>query len=268
MDCKQNAKFFAPLLEFDKGQIRRGLIAENFETTILGGPRLLNRESYMSTAGVSGNQSQAILRVLLADEHAILRDGLRAFLKGNNIEVVGEATDGLQSVKLCERLTPDVAMLDIGMPLLNGIEAAREICKVSPATKVMILTMHAQGRYVLAALRARVSAYVVKNEAASNLMQAIEAILRGEVYLSPCVSKTVVEAYLTSGSTDDSLSAREHKVLQLIADGKNVKEIGDLLSISAKTAESHRANIMQGLGIHSVAGLVRYAIREGLVEVA
>ena len=184
------------------------------------------------------------------------------------MDVVGEASDGLQAVKVCEQLTPEVALLDISMPLLNGIEAVPEIRKVSPTTKVMILTMHAEERYVLAALRAGVSAYVVKNKAASHLIQAIDATSNGDVYLSPCISKALVEAYLTSGAPADPLSSREREVLQLIANGKNVKEIGDLLGISTKTAESHRANIMQKLGIHDTVGLVRYAIKKGLIEVA
>jgi two-component system, NarL family, response regulator NreC len=222
----------------------------------------------MVATGASAPRSQTALRVLLADDHAILRDGLKAILKENNVEVVGEAADGLQAVRACAQLAPEIALLDISMPLLNGIDAAREIRKVSPTTKVMILTMHADERYVLAALRAGVSAYVVKNKAASNLIQAIDATSNGEVFLSPCISKAVVQAYLTSDAPVDPLSSREREVLQLIAEGKNVKEIGDLLGISAKTAESHRANIMQSLGINDVAGLVRYAIKEGLIEVA
>jgi len=222
----------------------------------------------MAATGASAKRSQTTLRVLLADDHAILRDGLKAILKENNIEVVGEAADGLQAVRACAQLTPEMALLDISMPLLNGIDAAREIRKVSPTTKVMILTMHGDERYVLAALRAGVSAYVVKNKAASNLIQAIDATSNGEVFLSPCISKALVQAYLTSDAPVDPLSSREREVLQLIAEGKNVKEIGDLLGISTKTAESHRANIMQSLGIHDVPGLVRYAIKDGLIDVA
>ena len=220
------------------------------------------------TMACATKPSRATLRVVVADDHAILRDGLRAILKENNVEVVGEASDGLQAVKECEELAPEVALLDISMPLMNGIEAAAEIRRVSPTTKVMILTMHAEERYVLAALRAGVSAYVVKNKAASHLIQAIDATSNGDVYLSPCISKALVEAYLTSGAPADPLSSREREVLHLIAEGKNVKEIGDLLGISTKTAESHRANIMQRLGIHDTAGLVRYAIKKGLIEVA
>jgi two-component system, NarL family, response regulator NreC len=223
----------------------------------------------MSVESIGKQQLHRALRVVLADPHAILRDGLRAILKEDNIEIVGEASDGLQAVKMCAQLSPDVALLEISMPLLNGIDAAREIRKISPSTNVVILTMHAEDRYVLAALRAGVSGYVVKTKAAAfNLIQAIDAASKGEAYLSPCISRTVVGAYLTSEASVDPLSSREREVLQLIAEGKNVKEIGDLLRISAKTAESHRANIMEGLGIHDVPGLVRYAIREGLIAVA
>ena len=211
------------------------------------------------------------LRVLLADDHAILRDGLRAILKENNVEVVGEASDGIQAVKTCEQLRPDFALLDISMPLLNGIDAAREIRKISPTTKVMILTMHAEERYASAALREGVSAYIVKNKAASNLIQAITAMSNGEVYLSRFISKDGVGACLTNDTSVHLLSSREREVLQLIAEGKNMKEIGDLLGISSKTAECqecHRANIMHTLGIRDIAGLVRYAVKEGLIEVA
>lgn len=207
------------------------------------------------------------LRVLLADDHAILRDGLKAILNERKMEVVGEASDGIQAVKLCEKLAPEVAVVDISMPLLNGIDAAREIRKVSPNTKVMILTMYSDERYVRAALQAGVAGYILKSRAASHLTQAIDAACAGEVYLSPCVSKAVVDAYLASETSTHPLSARERGVLQLIAEGKNVKEIGVLLGISTKTAESHRANITHKLGIHDVAGLVRYAIKEGLTKV-
>src|SRR6266566_1529242 len=161
----------------------------------------------MAATGAGAQRSQTTLRVLLADDHAILRDGLKAILKENNIEVVGEAADGLQAVRACGKLAPEIALLDISMPSLNGIDAAREIRKVSPTTKIMILTMHADERYVLAALRAGVSAYVVKNKAASNLIQAIDATSNGEVFLSPCISKAVVQAYLTSDASVDPLSS-------------------------------------------------------------
>jgi len=206
-------------------------------------------------------------RLLLADDHAMLRDGLRAILTDEGFEVVAEASDGREAVKLCQSLGADVAILDISMPLLNGIDAAREILKSSPKTKIIILTMYTDDRYVLASLRAGIAGFVLKSKAASSLVQAIQAVCKGEVYLSSGVSKAVVDAYLAKDDTPaDPLSVREREVLQLIAEGQNTKEIGSVLGISAKTAESHRTNIMQKLHIHEVAGLVRYAVREGLVQ--
>jgi DNA-binding NarL/FixJ family response regulator len=154
------------------------------------------------------------------------------------------------------------------MPLLNGIDAAREILKTSPGTRIILLTMHSDERSVLASLRAGIHAYVLKSKAASSLMDAIDAVGKGEIYLSPGVSKSLVSAYLAKDDTPpDPLSMREREILQLIAEGKNVKEIGALLGISNKTAETHRANIMHKLDIHDVAGLVRYAVRQGLVYI-
>lgn len=205
-------------------------------------------------------------RLLLADDHAIVRDGLRSILEDEGFDVVGQAADGLEAVKLCSELRPNLALLDISMPSLNGIDAAREIHRVSPSTAVILLTMHSGERSVLESLRAGVKGYVLKSRAASSLIDAIQAVCKGEVYLSPGVSKSVVNAYLMKDdSPADPLSVREREVLQLIAEGKNVKEIGGILEISTKTAETHRTNIMHKLDIHDVAGLVRYAIRQGLV---
>jgi two-component system response regulator NreC len=213
-------------------------------------------------------QSHEGLRVVLADDHPVLRDGLKAILKEERIEVVGEASDGLEAIKLCGKLAPDVAVLDIFMPLLNGIDAAREISKMSPKTKIIILTMITEDRYVLSALHAGACGYVLKSKAASSLVDAVDTVCKGEVYLSTGVSKAVVNAYLTRvDAPAEPLSIRERQVLQLIAEGKNVKEVGGILGISAKTAESHRTNIMNKLDIHDLAGLVRYAIREGLVRI-
>jgi DNA-binding NarL/FixJ family response regulator len=211
--------------------------------------------------------SRDVPRLLLADDHAMLRDGLRAILNDAGFEVVGEASDGQEAVRLGQTLGADVAVLDISMPFLNGIDAAREILKSSPKTKIIILTMYTEERYVLAGLRAGIVGYVLKSKAASLLVQAIHAVCKGEVYLCPAISKVVAEAYLANNDAPaDPLSIRERQVLQLIAEGKNTKEIGTILGVSAKTAESHRANIMRKLEIHEVAGLVRYAVREGLVQ--
>jgi DNA-binding NarL/FixJ family response regulator len=206
-------------------------------------------------------------RLILADDHAILRDGLRAILGEHSLDIVGEASDGHEAVRLAETLTPDVAVLDISMPTLNGIDAARQILKCSPTTKVLILTMYTEDRYVLAGLRAGIAGFLLKSKAASELVRAIHAVLRGEIYLCPTIARVVSEAYLAKDDTPpDPLSGREREVLQLIAEGKNTKEIGSILSISCKTVDSHRAHIIQKLNIHETAGLVRYALREGLVQ--
>ena len=207
-------------------------------------------------------------RIVLVDDHAIMRDGLRAILTERGFEVVGEAADGLEAIRLAEALNPDLIVMDISMPTLNGIDAAREILKVSPEAKIIVLSMFVERRYVLACLRAGVAGYVVKSKAATSLLEAIDAALQGETYLSPSVSNAVVSAYLEKDELPaDPLSIREREVLQLIAEGKNVKEIGSILGISAKTAESHRTNIMEKLDIHDVAGLVRYAIQQGIVQI-
>lgn len=207
-------------------------------------------------------------RVLLADDHVVVREGLKVVLQQEGFEVVGEASDGRAAVKICEAQQPEVAILDVGMPLLNGIDAARDILRLCPNTKVLLLTMYNQECYVLAGLRAGVSGYVLKSGAASNLVQAIEAVFNGEVYMSPGVSRAVVQAYLSSAQAPpDPLSPREREVLQLIAEGMNMKEIGGLLGISERTAETHRARIMAKLNIRELAGLVRYAIAHHLVEI-
>jgi two-component system, NarL family, response regulator NreC len=206
-------------------------------------------------------------QVLLAEDHVILRQSLRLLLEREGLKVSGEASDGREAVRLAQELCPDVAVLDIGMPLLNGLDAAREVGKVCPGTKTILLTMHTEENYVLEALRAGIKAYVVKSQAAADLIQAIHEVLRGGIYLSPSVSQVVVQAYLTQTDLpSDPLTAREREVLQLIAEGKTTKEIASLLGISVKTAESHRSRLMEKLGVHETASLVRYAMRRGLIS--
>ena len=206
-------------------------------------------------------------RVLLAEDHQIVRQGLRALLEKSGHEVVGEASDGHEACKLAQTLQPGVAVLDLAMPLLNGLDAIREIHRVSPDTRTILLTMYTDRPYVLQALQAGAKGYVLKTQAADDLIRAIQEVLRGAIYLSPGVSRTVVDAFLNKSDVmPDPLTPRERQILQLVAEGKTTKEIAGLLGIRVKTAESHRTRIMKKLDIHQTAGLVRYAIRRGLVQ--
>jgi two-component system, NarL family, response regulator NreC len=206
-------------------------------------------------------------RVILADNHALVRQGLKALLEREGFQVVGEASDGQELIRLVANIRSDIAILDIGMPILNGIDAARELDKSSPRTKIILLTRHDEDQYVTEALRAGVRGYVLKNQAATDLIHAIHQVCRGGVYLSPGISLTVVEAFRSKTDLPaDPLTTRERQVLQLVSEGKSTKEVAVLLGISLKTAESHRARMMQKLDIHETAGLVRYAIRRGLVQ--
>jgi DNA-binding NarL/FixJ family response regulator len=207
------------------------------------------------------------LHILLADDHVIVRQGLRGLLERAGFEVVGEAGDGQEAIQLAEKLHPDVAVLDVAMPILNGIDAARGITKVSPRTKTILLTMYTEGRNVLEGLRAGVLGVVVKSKAFDELLRAIQTVCKGDAYLSPDVSNVVVGAYRTNCPEQVMpLRDRERQVLQLVAEGKTTKEIATILGISVKTAESHRSKIMERLDIHDTAGLVRYAIRQGLIQ--
>lgn len=207
------------------------------------------------------------IRVLLADDHAIVRQGLKALLDKEGIDVICEAADGRQAVKMVREHKPDVAVLDLAMPLLNGLDAAREILKMHTRTKPMLLTMHTEDHYVLEALRAGVRGYVMKSHSREDLVRAITQVAHGEVYLSPGISEVVVQAYLNkSDYSSDPLSGRERQVLQLVAEGNTTKKVASLLGLSVKTAESHRARIMEKLDIHETAGLVRYAIRRGIIQ--
>ncbi|HEV2421432.1 MAG: response regulator transcription factor [Candidatus Acidiferrales bacterium] len=207
------------------------------------------------------------IQVLLADDHQIVRQSLKVLLEKEGLKIVGEASNGQEAVKIAESLHPDVAVLDVSMAVLNGIDAAKEIQKVSPQTKTIFLTVHDEDPYLLDALRVGAKGYVVKTHAAENLVQAIREASRGGVYLSPEVSRAVVQAYQNKTElSSEPLSPRERQVLQLIAEGKTTKEVAGVLNISVKTAETHRTRIMEKLDIHETAGLVRYAIRRGLVQ--
>lgn len=207
------------------------------------------------------------LRILLADDQAVLRQGLKTILRQEGFEIVGEASDGHTAIKMCHTLQPEIAILDISMPLLNGIDAAREIHKSCPNTKTILLTMSTEGSHVLTSLRAGISGYVLKTNPFTSLVDAIKAVAKGETYLSSGVSKTIVRAYLSNPvQPADPLSFRERQVLQLIAEGKNMKEVGSLLGISARTAETHRGRMMKKLNIFNIAGLVRYALSHGLLN--
>jgi DNA-binding NarL/FixJ family response regulator len=207
-------------------------------------------------------------RILLADDHVIVRQGFRALLEREGLEVVAEAANGHEAVRLAGELLPDVAVLDFAMPLLNGLDAAKEIRRRSPRTRTILLTVHSEDHYVLEAVRAGVHGYVVKTQAAADLVQAIREIRGNAIYLSPTISRAVVEAYFDKATPPgDVLSSRERQVLQLVAEGKTTKEIAGLLGVSIKTADSHRTRIMRKLDIHDTAGLVRFAIRRGLIPV-
>ena len=207
------------------------------------------------------------VHIVIADDHAIVRQGLRALLENEQFEVVGEASNGQEAVQLVEKLHPAVAVLDVAMPVLNGIDAAREISKLNPRTKTILLTMLTDDQYVLESLRAGVKGYVLKSNTSDELVHAICEVCNGKVYLTPSASTAVVQAYVTLSSTSaPELTEREREVLQLVAEGKTSKEIADKLGITWKTAESHRTHIMEKLSIHDIAGLVRYAIRHGMVQ--
>lgn len=207
------------------------------------------------------------LSIILAEDHTIVLEGLRALLEKEGFDVVGVAGDGRSAVDLARRFRPDIAILDIAMPALNGIDGAREITRVSPDTRTIILTVHEEKQYVVEALRAGVSGYLLKTKAASDLVQAIKEVSRGAIYISPGLSRDAVRSIMDNEDLKiDPLSTREREVVQLIAEGKTTREVGVILGISVKTAESHRTRIMEKLDIHETATLVRYAIRQGVIQ--
>jgi two-component system response regulator NreC len=209
--------------------------------------------------------------IVLADDHRIVRQGLRALLKAEpDFHLVGETGDGLEAVQLVEQLRPDVLVLDLMMPSLNGLEVTRQVSERSPHTRVVILSMHADEAYVLEALRNGAAGYVLKDASVSGLVRAVREVDAGRRYLSPPLSEHAIEAYVKKAKDApidryDTLTTREREILQLVAEGHTNAEIADRLSISVRTAETHRANMMGKLDLHSQTDLIRYALRRGII---
>lgn len=213
------------------------------------------------------------LRILLADDHTVVRQGLRRVLEDRpDWEVVAEAGDGREAVRQAEELEPDVAILDITMPLLNGVEATRQIVRRCPSTRVLVLTMHSDEAYVNQILQAGATGYLLKDSADVDLVQAVSAVSQGKSFFSPAIARVMLDDYVKQladkGITDryESLSEREREIFQLIAEGKANKEIAAILAISPSTVETHRARIMEKLDLHSAAEIVLYAVRKGVIR--
>jgi DNA-binding NarL/FixJ family response regulator len=210
------------------------------------------------------------VRILLADDHTLMRAGIRSLLeKIPGVEVVGEAADGREALGLVKTRLPNVVLMDIAMSGLNGLDATARVVKEFPQVRVIILSMHANEEYVLQTLRTGASGYLLKDAATAELELAIQAVVRGDTYLSPAISKRVIDDYLGRVNGEkaplDQLTSRQREILQLIAEGKSTKEIAFLLNVSIKTVETHRLQLMDRLGIHDIPGLVRHAMRIGLV---
>lgn len=211
-------------------------------------------------------------RIVVAEDHTILREGLRLLLSSNaDFEVVGEAGDGLEAIRLVESLKPDLILMDLSMPRMNGMGAIQEIKKQCPATKILVLTVHKTEEYILATLKAGADGYILKDATHSELMLAIDNVFSGKSYLSPGISEKVIEGYLEgrktikSSTSWDTLTQREREILKMIAEGYKNKDIADYLCISAKTVEKHRANLMKKLDLHSASSLTAFAMEKGLI---
>jgi DNA-binding NarL/FixJ family response regulator len=214
-----------------------------------------------------------LYRVLLADDHKIIRDGLRSLLeKEKDMVVAGEAENGRQALQLTRKLNPDVIILDISMPDLNGIDAAKQILGEQPSVKIVALSMHSEKQYVEGMIKAGVSGYLLKDTAFEELVKAVRLVCAGKKYLSPDITDIVLRDYLSPPDVKDieqapDLTLREREVLQLLAEGRATKEIAERLNISIKTVESHRKNIMSKLNLHTVAELTKYAVRHGITSI-
>jgi two-component system response regulator NreC len=215
----------------------------------------------------------AQIRIVIADDHTIIRSGLKLLLEQQaDFRVAGEANDGREAVQLVEKLRPEVAILDIGMPQLNGIEATRQIAAHETGTQVVILSMHSDEGYVLRALKAGARAYILKNSAEADLIRAVRAVAEGKSFFSPVISKMLLEDYVRQvreKSVEDSydlLTPREREVLQLLAEGRTNKEVASTLGLSLHTVETHRGNILQKLNLHGTPELILYAVRKGIIS--
>jgi len=213
------------------------------------------------------------IRILLADDHTVVRKGLRLLLETQpGFSVIADAADGREAVAIAEKLAPDVVVMDVAMPTLNGIEAARQITARQPQTAVVFLSMHSDEGYVLKALKAGARAYLLKDSAEYDLINAVKAVSEGKAFFSPAISKMLVEDYMRQmreRAVEDSyelLTTREREVLQLLAEGKNNKEVANVLNLSLYTVETHRSNIFQKLNLHSGAELILYAVRKGVIS--
>lgn len=208
-----------------------------------------------------------MIRIILGDDHAMFSEGVQSLLDRDEFEIMGTVENGQDLIRLARKVEPDVVIADLAMPVMNGLTAAREIRRHVPKARTILLTMFDDDTYVLEALKAGVRGYVLKVQAGEELVSAIRSVMRGSVYLSPSISQTVVDAYLNKTDMPyDPLTDREQQVLQLVAEGNTTKEVARALGVSVKTAESHRTRIMQKLDIHDTAGLVRCAIRRGIVR--
>jgi len=212
------------------------------------------------------------IRIVLADDHTVMRNGLRLLLERQpNLQVVGEAADGRQAVALSESANPDVVIMDIGMPNLNGIEAARQIVSHNPRTAIAILSMHSDESYVIRALKAGARAYLLKDSAEADLLAAVRALSEGKSFFSPAISRILVEDYMRQlerhGAEDtyELLTNREREILQLLAEGRTNKEVAAMLNLSLYTVETHRTHILQKLNLHNVPDLILYAVRKGII---
>src|SRR5580698_7709677 len=227
----------------------------------------------MQYSGPSGQSRVGQIRIILADDHTIIRSGLRLLLEQQpDFKVVAEGNDGREAVQLVAKHHPEVAILDIGMPQLSGIEATRQIVAENPEAQVLILSMHSDEGYVLRALKAGARAYILKNSAEADLIRAVRSVAEGKSFFSPVISKMLLEDYVRQvrekqvEDSYDLLTPREREILQLLAEGKTNKEVANILHVSVYTVDAHRGNILQKLNLHGVPEMILYAVRKGIIQ--